>query len=263
MSAYLGFCRREGLALVEDACESLGAHHDGHHVGRHGLIGTFSCYFSHHISTIEGGVVVTGDLGLRDDLASLRAHGWARDRSDRAAWRERHPTIDDRFLFVMGGYNVRPTELQAAIGRVQLRKLDAMLAARERLAAHVRGLLARHVPWLELLGADCLPDGAAAPARRQRRHSWMTLPMRLRADAPVGTEAVKRHLEDAGVETRPIIAGNLGLHPAARMFPLRFAPSLARCDELLARGFMIGCHPVAAPGSREVLDRALVSLASL
>jgi CDP-6-deoxy-D-xylo-4-hexulose-3-dehydrase len=264
MGDYAAFCQRHDLALLEDTCESMGAHHGGRHAGRFGVMGTFSCYFSHHISTIEGGVVITDDARLRDDLASLRAHGWVRDRSDKAEWRARHPSIDERFLFVTGGYNVRPTDLQAAIGRVQLRKLDAMLAARERLAADVQALLSRHVPWLELVGAECLPGAAApAPSRRERRHSWMTLPLRLRADAPVGVAAVKAHLESMGVETRPIIAGNLARHPAARSFPIRCADSLAACDDLLARGFMIGCHPVLSAGSRHTLEAALASLGAL
>ena len=261
MDAYTAFCRRHGLALIEDICESLGAHHGGRHAGRFGGMGTFSCYFSHHISTIEGGFVVTDDPELRDDLSSLRAHGWSRDRSDRAEWQARYPALDDRFIFVMGGYNVRATELQAAIGRVQLKKLDAMLVAREQLAARVHGLLERQVPWLELVGADCFP--VEAPTRRERRHSWMTLPLRLRADAPTSVAAVKQRLESMGVETRSIIAGNLGSHPAAARLPLRFAPSLATCDRLLERGFMIGCHPVATPGSLSTLEAALASLATL
>ncbi len=261
MTVYSAFCERHGLSLIEDTCESLGAHHGGRHSGRFGAVGTFSCYFSHHITTIEGGVLITDDAALRDDLASLRAHGWARDRSDRAKWQENYPALDARFLFVMGGYNVRPTEIQAAIGRVQLRKLDAMLAARERLASEVHAFLTQSVPWLELIGADCLPKGTTG--RRERTHSWMTLAFRLKADAPVPVDAVKARLESKGVETRPIIAGNLSRHPAVSQFTIRLGASLRACDDLLASGFMIGCHPVAPPGSRETLSRALESLAAL
>lgn len=262
MAPYLEFCKHHGLALIEDACESLGAHDDGTHVGLFGHVGTFSCYFSHHISTIEGGVLLTNDTALRDDLASLRAHGWIRDRTDRDAWKQRLDGLDDRFAFIMGGYNVRPTEIQAACGRVQLTKLDQMLKAREQLAETVAGWVAREVPWLRLVGADCIRPGGVL-GRRQRSHSWMTLPFLLRDDAPLSVAEVQARLERAGVETRPIIAGNLARHPIARHLKARVAPSLERCDALLSRGFMVGCHPVPAPGSLATLEAALVGLGKL
>jgi len=249
--------------LLEDACESLGAHVARRHLGTFGVAGSFSCYFSHHISTIEGGVIVTSDHALEDDLRSLRAHGGIRDRSDREAWAARHPEIDERFLFVLGGYNVRPTEIQAAIGTVQLRKLPHMLEQREALARDVRGWIARTAPWLHLIGAECLPAVGEQRDRRDRGHSWMTLPFRLAPDAPISRDDLRRHLEDRGVETRPLIAGNLARHPAVRLFPTRSAPSLREADELLAHGLMIGCHPVLAPDSRDTLARALASLQSL
>ena len=214
---YASFCREHGLVLLEDTCESLGAHHDGVHAGLFGRASTFSCYFSHHISTIEGGVIVTDDLALRDDLSSLRAHGWVRDRSDKASWLERYPGLDERFLFAMAGYNVRPTEMHAAIGRVQLRKLDSMLAAREALAIQVYGWLLRSAPWLELIGGDMLPDAAGARDRGARVHSWMTLPIRLRPNSRHSVPQVKAHLESMGVETRPSSLA-FGKHPAAASF---------------------------------------------
>jgi len=162
----------------------------------------------------------------------------------------------------MGGYNVRPTEIQAACGRVQLTKLDQMLKSREQLAETVSGWVARDVPWLSLAGADCIrPEGIAS--RRQRSHSWMTLPFLLRDDAPVSVTEVQTRLEQAGVETRPIIAGNLARHPIARHLRARIAPSLERCDALLKRGFMVGCHPIPAPGSLATLEHALAGLAKL
>lgn len=292
LGRYLAFCERHGLKLLEDACESLGAHFAGKHVGTFASMGSFSCYFSHHISTIEGGVIVTSDTELHDDLTSLRAHGWVRDRSDRARWVAQRPDLDPRFLFVSGGYNVRPTEIQGAIGRVQLHKLDRMLEAREALAREVDGWLSRSIPWLDLIGSSRLSSdrtqegmggtepragtserskpsidaqgsgGAAHPDRRARLHSWMTLPFRVAPGAPFSAEGVKAHLESMGVETRPLIAGNLARHPALAQFTTRSAPSLARCDELLERAFMIGCHPVLKSGALETLNRAFNSLST-
>src|SRR4030095_9875109 len=102
-------------------------------------------------------MIVTSDSALYDDLQSLRAHGWTRGRSDKAAWKDQYPDLDERFLFVTAGYNVRPTEIQGAIGSVQLLKLDCMLDARQRLAQRVQEWIGKYAPWLELIGADRLP----------------------------------------------------------------------------------------------------------
>lgn len=262
LKRYRDFCDRNGLELLEDCCESLGAHSDGSHVGSVGRAGSFSFYFSHHISTIEGGMVVTNDQGFADDLRSLRAHGWIRDRSDRATWVRAHPDIDERFLFATVGYNVRPTEIQAAIGLIQLGRLDEMLAAREELARTVRTWLAASAPWLELIGSDTL-DGAAPSGRSSRRHSWMTLPMRLSDTAPLATRELTEFLESRGVETRPVIAGNLASHPAVRQITSRRAVSMPVSDSLLRDSLMIGCHPIRSERSLSTLRLAIADLASL
>lgn len=250
MGAYTDFCAAHGLTLLEDVCEALGAHHDDHHAGRFGALGTFSTYFSHHISTVEGGMVVTNDQGMRDDLVSARSHGWTRGRLDATDWSARSPDIDPRFLFVSGGYNVRPTEIQAAFGRVQLRKLDAMLDAREGLARRV----AEDLPsWLTLVGSGTL--STMVLGRRERRHSWMMLPFVLGRGGPTRKEACA-HLEARGVETRPILAGNLLKHPAMLQFHHRAVDDLAETNRVAARGFMVGCHA----SGQEALLEALGSL---
>lgn len=260
MQEYLNFLSKNQLLLIEDCCESLGGHFAGRHAGNFGVTGSFSFYFSHHLTTIEGGMIVTSDSMLYDDLLSLRAHGWTRGRSDKAVWKDQYPDLDERFLFVTAGYNVRPTEIQGAIGSVQLSKLDDMLDARQRLARRVHDWTGKYAPWLELIGADRLPMALANVERRERTHSWMTLPFRLRDFAPVTLTELKTHLENRNVETRPIIAGNLARHPAAQRFQTRSAASLACCDDVLGRGFMIGCHPVLDDQSFETLESAFYSL---
>jgi dTDP-4-amino-4,6-dideoxygalactose transaminase len=255
-----GYCEARDLQLLEDCCESLGSHWSGSHVGAAGVAGSFSFYFSHHISTIEGGMVVTHDQEMADDLRGLRAHGWIRDRTDREQWIAASPDLDARFLFATVGYNVRPTEIQGAIGTVQLRRLDEMLAAREALARSVAGWLAESAPWVELIGSECLAHRSAE--RSARAHSWMTLPLRVQADAPVDRNTVMRHLERHGVETRPIIAGNLARHPATHQITHRSAPDLSVSDALLRDTLMVGCHPISTQGSLETLEQAFRGLAS-
>jgi CDP-6-deoxy-D-xylo-4-hexulose-3-dehydrase len=258
MDATMAFCRENGIHLIEDNCESLGAHYKGRQAGTWGVAGSYSCFFSHHIATMEGGMITTDDSELYEDFKSIRAHGWVRDRGDKAEWVAKHPELDSRFMFIMPGYNVRPIEIEAAIGSVQLRKLDSMLESRERLARDVHGWTRKFAPWMNLIGSEHLTDRKLS--RRERRHSWMTFPFRLDAKAPATVAKVKEIFEAAGVETRPIIAGNLARHPANQYAEYRQARSLSNCDELLSNGFMIGCHPVLSADSKGTLEKAFNDL---
>ena len=260
MGAVGEFNSARGIQLLEDSCESLGAHAGGRHVGTIGQMGSFSFYFSHHLTTIEGGMIATASKRLRDDLCSMRSHGWARDRDDRQQWYDANPEIDPRFLFVGTGYNVRPMDLNAAIGLVQLKRLDGMLQRREKIAALMADWVSA-IPWLRMYGSDRL-DAPRLTKRPWREHSWMTLAFEVAADAPLETEQVVRHLEASGVETRPIVAGNLVRHPAMHDIRYRAADSLATADRVLEQGFMIGCHPMTEPAELERLEASFTQLAS-
>ena len=261
MAAVVEFNRAHGLHLLEDTCEALGSHAGGSHAGTIGRMGSFSFFFSHHLTTIEGGMVTTGSEGIRDDLRSMRSHGWARDRGDRQQWADANPEIDPRFLFVGTGYNLRPTEINAAIGMVQLGRLDDMVRRRHELAAHAAQWVT-DIPWLRLIGSERL-GAPALDARSWLAHSWMMLAFEVAGDAPVSAQAAARRLEDMGIETRPIVAGNLVRHPAMDRIQYRTADSLAIADRILERGFMIGCHPTAEQSAIDHLEAAFSTLGEL
>ena len=130
LDAIRAFCDKHGLILFEDNCESLGASLNGKLCGTFGDLNTFSTFYSHHISTMEGGVLVTNDTELDHLARAIRNHGWARDLPDDSLLGSRH---DDPFFeayrFVVPGYNVRPLEMSGAAGLEQLKKLDGMLTA--------------------------------------------------------------------------------------------------------------------------------------
>jgi len=129
------FCDRHGLILFEDNCESMGAMLNGKPAGTFGDIGTFSTFFSHHISTMEGGVIVTDNTELYHVARSLRAHGWTRDLpDDTTIYQKRDDDFFEAYRFILPGYNARPLELAGAVGVEQLKKLNAMLAARRKNA---------------------------------------------------------------------------------------------------------------------------------
>lgn len=224
--------RRHGLWLIEDTCEALGVTLDGRHVGTFGEIGTFSFYFSHHITTIEGGMAVTDDGALADLLRSLRAHGWVRDMAERDAVIARHRGIDPRFLFVTAGFNVRPMEISAAIGREQLKRLGAFNDARRQTARRFdQGL------------AELEARGHLALIRQDARVR----------SAPFGYTVICRTAEDRGglnahllareVETRPVICGNMTRQPALAHYGHRVSGALAGADRVMDCGLYWGTHP--------------------
>jgi CDP-6-deoxy-D-xylo-4-hexulose-3-dehydrase len=123
----------QGVALIEDVCESHGATHKGRKLGTFGLMSNFSFYYAHHMSTIEGGMVSTDDPDFYEAVRMFRSHGMVREASSEALRQEystRHPDLNPDFIFAFPAYNVRSTELNAVIGRSQLKRLDANNARR-------------------------------------------------------------------------------------------------------------------------------------
>jgi dTDP-4-amino-4,6-dideoxygalactose transaminase len=232
LTAIGALAEQNGLWLIEDTCESLGVLWDGRRVGTYGDMGTFSFYFSHHITTIEGGMVVTQDGKLADLLRSMRSHGWARAMSNADEIARQYPDIDPRFLFVTTGFNLRPTEINAAIGLAQLKRLEAFNARRREIAQRFdRGFAGlRQNGDLRLVQTDprCVP----AP------FGYTVL-----CRTPEARRRLGLHLEKRGVETRPIICGNIVRQPAFRHLDYRVSGRLDGADLVMDCGIYWGPHP--------------------
>ena len=223
---------RHNLWLFEDTCESLGVQWEGRSVGTFGQLGSFSFYFSHHITTIEGGMVVTDDTRLAELLRTMRAHGWSRSMDDPAECAAKYPDIDPRFLFVTTGFNLRPIEINAAIGLVQLKRLAAFNVSRRRIALR----LDRELAPMEQSGHLALI-----------KHDARVMP------APFGytvlcsnretRNGLVRHLEAAEIETRPVICGNLVRQPALAQFNYGISGDLAGANRVMDCGLYWGSHP--------------------
>jgi CDP-6-deoxy-D-xylo-4-hexulose-3-dehydrase len=135
------FSNRHGLYLIEDNCESMDAELNGRKTGTFGDLGTFSLFFSLHISSGEGGVVVTDDEETYHLLKSLRAHGWTRDLpAESPIYEKRDDDFNEAYRFILPGYNVRPMEFQGAVGLIQLEKLPSFTAQRRRNLARFQRL---------------------------------------------------------------------------------------------------------------------------
>ena len=202
------FSRTNNLVLINDVCESLGSWVGTKHAGTSGLGGSFSFYFSHHITTMEGGGVATDDSEFADDLRSIRSHGWSRDRSDAMAWQENVSNNDAKFLFVSTGFNVRPMEIQAAVGVSQIADLDVFIGKRRNLAKRIHEAILNS--GIRLVGANTLET-----PQKEKSHSWMLMPIQVIGEnAQMRKKQIIAALETLGVETRPVLTGNFLSQPS-------------------------------------------------
>lgn len=222
--------RATGPLVLEDACAAHGARIGDQPVGSRGIVGAFSFFFSHHLTTGEGGMITTSDAEVADACRSLRAHGWIRERSDREALAAAHDETDARFLFVSAGYNLRPMELSGAIGLEQLGRLEGFVATRRR----------NHADWCARVDALGLPL-RTFPERPGTLHAAFGFPILLDAGSPVSRPELCRRLEARGITTRPISGANLAAQPAfARVPGARVEGELPVAEAVHARGLFVG-----------------------
>ncbi|MGZ3698296.1 MAG: DegT/DnrJ/EryC1/StrS family aminotransferase [Bdellovibrionota bacterium] len=234
MKDLMAFTREHDLLVLEDTCESLGSRANGKVLGTHGHFGSYSFYYSHHMTTGEGGMVTCQTQEDYDLLKCLRAHGWSRELSNRAEIERANPEVDPRFLFVNLGYNVRPMEVQAAFGVCQLERLDKMNATRVRNHEKLTAELKAHAKWrgqFEFPKASVGTDPV-----------WFGFPALL-APGFGGPAAFLSYLSKQGVENRPIVSGNFARQPSLKLLGIDCDPkSLPGAERINQTGFFIGLH---------------------
>lgn len=231
MNAINALAKKHNLYVIEDTCESMGATFEGKQVGTIGDVGTMSLYFSHHITTFEGGLTFTNSFEMMELLRVLRAHGWSREADEKERYIKEYPDIDPRFIFINLGYNLRPTEVQAVMGMQQLPRLNGFVKQRRAARDEYRKLLSK---YSDIFAFQEEQKGAEA--------SWFGFGIVLKEKAPFTPKDITSFLNQRNIETRPIIAGNMAKHPALKMFTHRVAGTLENCDTIMKRGFAVGCH---------------------
>lgn len=233
MQEVTAFAAEHALWIIEDTCEALGSRYQGQLVGTFGDISTFSFFFSHHITTIEGGMVTTRDPELGELLRCLRAHGWTRSLKGRKEIESANSAIDPSFLFVNTGFNLRPTEINAAFGLLQLGKLERFNRRRQEIAAEWK----RRFEPLTAAGMLCVtrPTPGAEPA-------WFGFPVICHSRQT--REQLKKHLNACDIETRPIICGNMARQPAMANVTHRVSGTLSGADRVMECGLLWGAHPM-------------------
>jgi len=215
--------------LIEDCCEAHGARYNNKHVGTFGMAGTFSFFISHHISTIEGGMIVTDDKDVYNICKGLRQFGWVRDRYDKDIIEKDYPKIDNRFLFVNCGYNFKPTEIQGAFGIHQIDKLDKFIDIRKNNADF----------WIKSLKSDYI-----TPQKRNDDCSEFAFALTVQPNAPFTRDDLMIFLEENGIETGPIMAGNILEQPVMEFMSDKYdvIGSLCNTEYIADNSFFFGNH---------------------
>lgn len=216
--------------LIEDNCEAMGATFGGRQAGTFGVMGSFSTFFSHHISTMEGGLVVTDDEELYHILLAIRAHGWTRNlpKLNRVTGEKSDDPFEESFRFVLPGYNLRPLEMSGALGREQIRKLPALVAGRRTNAALWQRAMRDH-PLFRI-------------QRETGASSWFGFSLVLRPESGLSRAGVLRALDALGFETRPIVSGNFTKNPVLRLMDHSLYGPMTHAEEVDLNGFFIGNH---------------------
>lgn len=232
------------LFMIEDNCESMGAVYDGQYAGTFGDIGTFSSFFSHHISTMEGGVSVTNSLELKQVMTSLRAHGWTRELPPKNFVHDKTGNdFEDLFRFVLPGYNLRPLELEAAIGSQQLLKLPEIISGRRRNAEKFMKVM------------ESFPDFIIQ--RETGESSWFGFSMILSGKYTDRRRDLVTILTKNSIAARPIVAGNFARNPVIKHLPHIEIGELPNADRVHFDGLFIGNHHYEMNEEFELLENSL------
>jgi len=222
--------KNKNIYLLEDNCESMGAKYESQFTGTFGIAGTFSSFFSHHISTMEGGMILTDNYELYNIMLSLRAHGWTRNLKDDNPL---HTKSDNKFYesfnFILPGYNLRPLELSGAIGIEQIKKLPKLIEVRRRNAELFKGLFEKNEKIII--------------QKEIGNSSWFGFSLIINEHLT----SIKRHkiiieLEKAGIETRPIVSGNFLKNKVLKFFDYEVSGDLTNSEFLDRNGFFVGNH---------------------
>lgn len=206
--------------FIEDICESHGVAKDKIKQGSNSVGATFSFYFGHHMTTVEGGMISTNNKDIYDLLRMKRSHGLSRESENHGKYSQENTNIDPQFLFITLGYNFRNMELNAKLGLIQLNKLDNFISERRK----------NYKKFLSLLD----PQKFLIPEPQENENSSFCLPFICKQ--PGIKEKLKSNFISNGVEYRPIIAGNLLNHPAYKTY----SEFKTNANFLHSRGLYIG-----------------------
>ncbi|WP_407414931.1 DegT/DnrJ/EryC1/StrS family aminotransferase [Methanobrevibacter sp.] len=222
----LNICNDNNLILIEDNCESMGAKYHDKYAGTFGVCGTFSTFYSHHMATMEGGMILTDDDELNDIMKSIRSHGWTRNLGENSCFNTKKDKFYEMFNFIFPGYNVRPVEMEAAIGREQLKKLDVFLKERKSNGKYF-------LDKFSMINSISLQNN-------QDDSSFFGFPIIFGDD--VQRKEFIELCDENNIEYRPIVAGNFTKNKVIEYFDYSIYGDLKNSNILHNNGLFIGNH---------------------
>jgi CDP-6-deoxy-D-xylo-4-hexulose-3-dehydrase len=232
------------LVLLEDNCESLGATLNGKALGTFGSGGTYSTFFSHHISTMEGGLISTDNEELYQVLKSIRAHGWTRDLpKENLVFNKIGNDWEDAFRFVLPGFNLRPLEIEAAIGLEQMNKLPKFIEVRKSNAVIFKEMMTEF-PEIQI-------------QIERGESSWFGFSMILKGSLRGKRDSLVKLLKEFKIESRPIVAGNFTRNPVIKHLDCNDFPNLDSANEVHDNGLFVGNHHFDLDEELNHLQKAL------
>ncbi|MCK5871417.1 MAG: DegT/DnrJ/EryC1/StrS family aminotransferase [Methylococcales bacterium] len=242
----ISLCEQHKLILFDDNCESMGAKYNGKYTGTSGLVNTFSTFFSHHISTMEGGLVVTDDYEIYCLAKSLRNHGWTRDQDEGSPiYEKKDDDFFEAYRFILPGYNVRPGELQGALGLTQIKKLPRLIEQRRKNAAY----------FVEKFK----DDSRFIIQHETGESSWFSFTMIVAKEALINRQQVFAALDKQNIKYRIITGGNFLEHDVIKYINHEVTKS-DNASYAHNNGFFVGNAPIDLTESIDLLFEALKRL---
>ena len=220
----------KNITLLEDNCESMGATYNEKQCGTHGLMGSYSSFFSHHMATMEGGCIVTDNEELYHVLLCLRAHGWTRNlpKFNQVTGEKSDDLFEESFKFALPGYNLRPIEMSGAIGIEQLKKLPSFVEQRQKNGQYFQTLFHNH-PYIAI-------------QKETGTSSWFGFALILKPEAPFTRAQLVHSFQQHGVECRPIVTGNFLTNSVMQYFDYRVAGDVNNAEYIDKQGLFVGNH---------------------
>lgn len=217
--------------VFEDNCESMGAEYKGKQAGTFGLLGSYSTFYSHHMATMEGGLIVTDDEELYHIMLSLRTHGWTRNLpKQNKLIAKSDDWFTESFKFILPGYNVRPIEMSGVIGSQQLMKLPSFLKQRRENAKLFVSLFQNHKDFIIQEDID--------------NSSWFGFSLIIREESKLKRSDVIKVLTDNNIDSRPIVTGDFTKNEVLKYFDYEIFGEMKNAKYLDENGFFVGNHQV-------------------
>ncbi|MDA9996112.1 aminotransferase class V-fold PLP-dependent enzyme [Candidatus Pelagibacter sp.] len=231
----INYAKKKNIIVLEDNCEALGAKYGGKFLGTFGDFGTFSFFYSHQITSGEGGMIVCNNKKDYEILLALRSHGWSRGKGVYEKNAKKYPSLDPRYIFINSGFNLRPTDIQAAIANNQFKRLETFRKIRSTNKNKIIDLLKKDKRWNNQF--------KFVEYSKKIKASYMVLPILIDRKFLYKKKKFINFLEKKGLETRPVISGSFVNQPSSELYNLNPGNQQFKgAQEIQDLSFVIGLH---------------------